>query len=183
VEPNAPPEVLFSRLGVALMNCSEFLELYSDYRDGRLEDAGVARAVRQHLSECDSCMRYDAVICRGVMALRAEDELEPSKPIILPGLFVLPDSAEHPAHSPAKYAAALMVAAAIALFVWPRADIPESPPELAQVAPEPAHQVEVLQKPQPLPVREIDPGPRVVHATLQPPPDQSSYVEWVALPD
>lgn len=165
------------------MNCSEFLELYTDYRDGRLEDASVARSVREHLRDCDTCMRYDAIICRGVMTLRSTDELEPSRSIAFCGLKVLPDSAEPGAPAPAKFAGALMIAAALALLLWPQADAPVDSTPVARAEPEPPPPVFLLPQPQPLPVRNIDARPPVFHAQLQPRLQQVSFDEWVAVPD
>ena len=165
------------------MNCSEFLEIYSDYRDGRLENASVARSVREHLRDCEACMRYDAVVCRGVMALRSEDELEPSRRIAFRGLNMLPDSAEPVSPVPAKFAGAMMIAAALALLLWPRAEAPIEAAPLAQVEPAPVPSLSVLPRPEPLPVRNIDAQPPVFHAQLQTQPQPVSFDEWASVPD
>ena len=164
------------------MDCSEFLELYSDYRDGRLNNAGVARSVREHLGECDACMRYDAIICRGVMTLRSTDEPEPTRRIAFRGLHVLPDSAEPIAPAPAKFAGAMMIAAALALLLWPQAEaaVDSAPIAHAEPAPPP---VAALPHPQPLPVRNIDSRPPVFQAQVQPRLQQVSFDEWVSVPD
>jgi hypothetical protein len=165
------------------MDCSEFLDLYSDYRDGCLENVRVARAVREHLRDCEACMRYDATICRGVMALRSTDELEPTRTIAFRGLNVLPDSAEPVAPTPAKFAGAMMIAATVALLLWPHSENPVDSAPVAQAEPTPPPPVLVLPRPQPLPVRNIDPRPPVFHAQLQPRLEQVSFDEWVAVPD
>lgn len=54
------------------MNCDRFIDTYTDYRDGQL-DATTRRAVALHLSECDSCSRYDRVLSAGVDLLRSMD--------------------------------------------------------------------------------------------------------------
>lgn len=169
------------------MDCSEFLELYTDYRDGCLEDAGAARAVREHLSECEACRRYDAVVCRGVMALRSMDELHPSKSIAFAGLTMLPDSAQPVSHAPAKVVGGLMVAAALALLLWPRADGPGKEP----VEPQPIARVEpvlppaavVLPQPKPLPIRNIEPRPPVFHTQLRPRIHQVYFDDRAAVPE
>lgn len=46
-----------------------FLELYSDYRDGRL-DEDTRAAMIAHMAECAPCRRYDRVIRIGVAVLR-----------------------------------------------------------------------------------------------------------------
>jgi hypothetical protein len=60
------------------MRCSNFLQLYSDYRDGLIEDPRLEGDVRQHLTECSRCMDYDASIARGVMLLKATSDIGPS---------------------------------------------------------------------------------------------------------
>ena len=49
--------------------CRRFLQLYSDYRDDRLDDSTRAE-VTAHMAECASCRRYDRVIRTGVAVLR-----------------------------------------------------------------------------------------------------------------
>src|SRR4051812_49589771 len=57
------------------MNCSDFLSSYSDCRDGVIADALHNRKMREHLTRCLACARYDASVRHGV---RAFDEIEPS---------------------------------------------------------------------------------------------------------
>lgn len=59
------------------MECSEFLDRYSDYRDGLLGGARRA-AFQRHLAECASCARHDAAVRRGVEILRTMKEIRPS---------------------------------------------------------------------------------------------------------
>jgi hypothetical protein len=47
------------------MWCDEFIQGYSDYRDGLLSDGTRARFDR-HVRLCDRCARYDSVVDRGV---------------------------------------------------------------------------------------------------------------------
>lgn len=60
------------------MHCSDFLELYSDYRDGLLSDPATVRRVHRHLRGCRRCMNYDALVSRGVMTLRSINEIIPA---------------------------------------------------------------------------------------------------------
>ena len=46
-----------------------FVELYSDYRDDRLDEETRAEVV-SHIAECAACCRYDRVIRKGVGVLR-----------------------------------------------------------------------------------------------------------------
>ncbi len=69
-----------------VMNCSDFLELYSDYRDGLLTDPATVRHVHRHLRECARCMNYDALVSRGVMTLRSINEIKPASKLE-PALF------------------------------------------------------------------------------------------------
>lgn len=59
------------------MECDEFLEGYSSYRDGRLGDEGRRRFER-HLDGCSSCARYDRVIRRGTEIFRNLPRARPS---------------------------------------------------------------------------------------------------------
>ena len=52
------------------MKCSEFLDSYTDFRDGALGPA-KAGALRAHMTGCVPCRRYDRVVTRGVRLLRA----------------------------------------------------------------------------------------------------------------
>ena len=60
------------------MHCQEFLACYSDYRDDRADPA-LRRRLEQHLSGCERCRRYDALLARGVMVLRSVDGPRPSR--------------------------------------------------------------------------------------------------------
>jgi anti-sigma factor RsiW len=67
---------LFSFGGVKV-DCSEFLDRYSDYRDGLLS-APRRAAFRAHLAECAACARHDAAVARGVELLQRMREIQPS---------------------------------------------------------------------------------------------------------
>jgi hypothetical protein len=60
------------------MRCSDFLQFYSNYRDGLIEDPRLEGDIRQHLAGCNRCMDYDASIARGVMLLKATSDIGPS---------------------------------------------------------------------------------------------------------
>lgn len=51
------------------MTCDDFLDRYSDFRDGELALAGVEEFQR-HLSECAPCNRYDRILNVGTGLLR-----------------------------------------------------------------------------------------------------------------
>lgn len=61
------------------MRCSEFLNYYSDYRDGSIRDPRSRRRLTLHMSRCESCCRYDRAITSGVGLLRRESAVEPSE--------------------------------------------------------------------------------------------------------
>ena len=52
------------------MKCSEFLDSYTDFRDGAL-GAAQDGAHRAHMTGCVPCRRYDRVVTEGVGLLRA----------------------------------------------------------------------------------------------------------------
>jgi hypothetical protein len=60
-----------------MLDCADFLDGYTDYRDGRLDD-GTLASFRQHLTECASCARYDRVVQRGTRLFCELPELTPS---------------------------------------------------------------------------------------------------------
>lgn len=50
------------------MQCTSFIEEYTDYRDGLLEPSREA-ALRQHMEGCPKCSRYDCVMRSGLELL------------------------------------------------------------------------------------------------------------------
>ena len=73
----------------AARGCHWFLDVYSDYRDARLDDATRALA-DAHLLDCSSCRRYDRVVRRGVDILRHPRSAPATRP---QGLVFLRDRA------------------------------------------------------------------------------------------
>lgn len=55
------------------MTCSEFVECYSEVRDG-IACKVIAREAEEHLASCSSCRRYHQVVERGSELLRALPE-------------------------------------------------------------------------------------------------------------
>lgn len=66
------------------MDCSDFLDGYSDYDDSLLPPADEA-AFRDHLEVCASCQRYDRVLRKGRMVARQVSGPAPSREAI-PGM-------------------------------------------------------------------------------------------------
>src|SRR5438034_6670604 len=60
------------------MRCAEFLERYTDFRDGLLTEPCELRRFERHLARCPACRRYDSALRRGVLALQAAVPIEPS---------------------------------------------------------------------------------------------------------
>jgi hypothetical protein len=104
------------------MDCSDFLDSYSDFRDGRITDVRRLRRLHYHLGHCGPCSRYDASVRHGVGAL---GEIDPSPDFRrrLRARLAAPDQPPMEQHGAgAGVAAALMVAAAIALLVYSGSD-------------------------------------------------------------
>jgi anti-sigma factor RsiW len=59
------------------MDCTEFLERYSEYDDSLIPPAQSER-FRAHMSECPACTRYDRVLRKGRMLARQVPVVEPS---------------------------------------------------------------------------------------------------------
>jgi hypothetical protein len=104
------------------MRCTEFLELYSDFRDGRVQDSALERRVRDHLATCPACMAYDARVSRGVCVLRTLSDLEPSpgwRRALARQVGTRRLQLERPVEpAPAGVMVGLMVATALILLLW-----------------------------------------------------------------
>lgn len=61
-----------------MITCSEFLDGYSDYRDGELDDGRCAQFL-EHARHCARCADYDRVVCGGVRVLQQLPALEISE--------------------------------------------------------------------------------------------------------
>ncbi|HEV8305865.1 MAG TPA: zf-HC2 domain-containing protein [Gemmatimonadales bacterium] len=60
------------------MICSEFLDRYTEFRDGLIGAPRELRRFQRHLAQCAGCRRYDAALRHGVQALHATAAIEPS---------------------------------------------------------------------------------------------------------
>ena len=60
------------------MNCAEFLDRYTDFRDGLIATPRELRVFQRHLATCAQCREYDTTVRRGVIALQALGTIEPS---------------------------------------------------------------------------------------------------------
>ncbi len=115
------------------MHCTEFLERYSDLRDGRVEGEQLEARLVGHLRGCPACTRYHAVVVRGVMALRALSDLEPStafRTTLHQRLTTDPPTDQPVMPIPARVMAAAMVVAAVLVF-FTDASGPRQPAPLA----------------------------------------------------
>src|SRR2546422_9851881 len=100
------------------MTCPEFLDRYTDFRDGLLTAPRELRRCGRHLGQCASCRRYDTAVRRGVLALQAGAEsIEPSPefPPRLDARLAHERRAAREVPARAGVAAALFIAAAPAL--------------------------------------------------------------------
>jgi hypothetical protein len=103
------------------MTCAEFLQHYSDLRDGLVRDGALRAGLARHRRACGRCGRLVAVMDRGLAALRGTPDVAPS-----PGFRTELDrrlraelaiqDAVMPAH--AGLAATFLVAAAVALLLY-----------------------------------------------------------------
>lgn len=102
-----------------MLDCAEFLDSYSDYRDGRLA-AEREHELEAHINVCESCARYDRVIGGGVKVFRSLPPLTPSPDFqtrLLGHLYAL-ESASGRHGSGASMAVTLMICAAIGIGAW-----------------------------------------------------------------
>src|SRR5436853_7133951 len=100
------------------MTCAEFLEGYTDFRDGLITAPRELRRFERHLARCAGCQRYDAAVRRGVLALRAAETIEPSQGFRrrLEARLERERRATRDVPASAGVAAALFVAAALAML-------------------------------------------------------------------
>src|SRR5207245_4277369 len=70
--------ILPARYNIAVMTCAEFLDRYTDFRDGLITAPREVRRFQRHLAWCPACRRYDTTVRRSVLALRAVETIEPS---------------------------------------------------------------------------------------------------------
>ena len=139
-------DVLLSQCPV-MLDCSEFLDQYSDFRDGLLEEERTA-AFHGHLASCSSCARYDRVIGGGVRVLRDLPELTPSfdfEARLQHRIFHLEDTLAGRHHaSGASLVATLGICTAIGLGAWlPTMRGAEEPVRLPPVVAHAPHHFEV----------------------------------------
>jgi hypothetical protein len=105
-----------------MVDCSQFLEGYSAYRDGELDDF-VRGQFEAHRAECSSCARYDRVIRKGVELYRNCEEITPSDdflPRLQHRLYHVDEEMRGPGRngSGAQAALTLALAASIAAIAW-----------------------------------------------------------------
>lgn len=116
------------------MRCSDFLERYSDLRDGQIDDAGLEWSLAEHLRRCPQCTRYHARIARGMLVLRAAAELEPS-PGFRRALASRLAGATHGPALPTRAGAMtwLLLVTALAFLMWEISSKPAGSTRRAQV--------------------------------------------------
>lgn len=105
------------------MRCADFLQRYSDLRDGVTLERSVALELERHLRTCPRCARYDYAVTRGVGALRLLSEIEPSPAFrreLRARLALAARGAPQlaPMRMPAAVAAAALVAVAAATLLY-----------------------------------------------------------------
>ena len=154
------------------MDCTEFLEDYSDYLDGRLE-ARPLSAYREHLRSCPSCASYDRILQRGLRVVRQLPPPRPSHdftPRLQHRLFHLKDdiSRGRAYRSTARAVAGLVVAGLIVLssvsLLRHSGEMPQLPPVIVE-APSPASPPGVFRR-----------SPAGVNLLLVPDPSQSPWL-------
>ena len=121
------------------MTCTEFLDRYSDYRDGLIAAPRELRRFERHRARCAACRRYDTTVQRGVRALREAETIEPSPEFrrrLEERLRGEVRRGEPELSARAGIAAALFVASALALLALEGVHRPEiaQAPELPPVA-------------------------------------------------
>ena len=103
------------------MNCSEFLERFSDWTDGSASSAEIA-TMESHLVSCGSCSRYRTVVHRASTLVRTlpEPELrEDFAPRLRHRIYALDEERAWTAHQSATPALTVLgMAVLLALLAW-----------------------------------------------------------------
>ncbi|HET7790414.1 MAG TPA: anti-sigma factor [Gemmatimonadales bacterium] len=102
------------------MTCADFLDRYSDFRDGVITAPRELRRFERHLAACAECRDYDAAVRRGVMALQTAETIEPSPDFRRRLDLRLAEERSWDPSQPVRsgrLAATLFLAAAVALFL------------------------------------------------------------------
>jgi hypothetical protein len=103
------------------MTCQEYLALYSELLDERLDSVKQARC-REHLQGCSTCANYDRLMRRGLRLVHEMPEITPSPDFHLRlqhRLFHMQDDfGQNDRFAAAGAAVALAVAGLIALAAW-----------------------------------------------------------------
>lgn len=60
------------------MICREFVDRYTEFRDGLITAPRELRRFQRHLAQCAACRRYDVALRHAVQALHAAAAIEPS---------------------------------------------------------------------------------------------------------
>ena len=107
---------------VPILDCAEFLDRYSEFRDGGLDAEAHAR-FQEHRRSCLSCARYDRVMARGVGVLQELPAIQPSAdflPRLQHRIYHLEDARVlgRGARASGTSLATLGIAAALALAAW-----------------------------------------------------------------
>jgi hypothetical protein len=120
-----------------MVDCAEFLDSYSDFRDGFMSSERKA-GFEAHIQVCGSCARYDRVVGGGVQVFRSLPPVTPSADFqdrLLRRLYAT-DGAMGRHGSGASVAVTLMICLALGAGAWlpalrPQADPVRLPPIVA----------------------------------------------------
>ena len=102
-----------------MIDCADFLDRYSDFRDQLLDPAETA-ALEEHLVACAACARYDRVVASGIETLLRLPEVTPSADFAdrLGDRLSAVDFMESSTSSGAPVALVIAVAATIGAAAW-----------------------------------------------------------------
>ena len=124
-----------------MLDCAEFLEDYTDFRDGSLE-AGRRVDFEAHLAACASCARYDRVLREGVELFRGLPEIEPSSdflPRLQHRIFHVEDEARLRERRASGASAVLIGGIAVAIGATAWAPLMRAHPAVVELPPVVAH--------------------------------------------
>jgi anti-sigma factor RsiW len=102
-----------------MVGCAEFLDGYSEFRDGLLTGE-LEESFERHLEDCPACARYHGVVSRGAAEFARLPEIAPSEgfALRLQDRLMEEEWTRRRASSAAPVGVTVAVAAALGLAAW-----------------------------------------------------------------
>lgn len=103
------------------MRCSQFKKHYSEFRDSLITSPVLKREMEHHLAICERCSRHNRAFEHGLYLIREAGDIEPPSGFhrsVMRSVTLNARTPEPVVPAPPAIAAAAMLAAAVAVFVF-----------------------------------------------------------------